>query len=299
MKKTILFMLLAAGSLLAQTAGESGLAFLKLGFGARNIAMGDLGVVSSNDVTSSYYNPALVVNNKNVQVMISHNKLIQGASSELLGVGFTLFDLPFAVALNTTNISDIEVRTKPGPAESSFDVHYFFGSISSGIEIVDNLALGISFKYLYEGLYADEATGWGVDFGVHYKGIIEGLDVGGSLRNLGTMNELRNEKTKLPVDLRVGASYNLPIEQFNSDLAIIGGLQKFTATDDIHNHIGTEIFYDNLFAIRGGYITGYEAKGFTVGAGVFWNNINFDYAFVPYQYGLDNSHTISLMYTFN
>ena len=110
MKKFIVVILLASASLYAQSAGNSGLAFLKLGFGARNIAMGDLGVTGTGDVTSAYYNPALVTKNGNFQVIISHNELIQDTRSELLGAGFRLFDIPFTFALNTTNISGFEVE---------------------------------------------------------------------------------------------------------------------------------------------------------------------------------------------
>ena len=223
MKKFIVVILMAATSVFAQTAGNSGLAFLKLGFGARNIAMGDLGVTGTGDVTSAYYNPALVTKNGNFQVIISHNELIQDTRSELLGAGFRLFDIPFTFALNTTNISGFEVRTKPGPAESTFSVHYFWSSLSTGYQLMENLSVGATFKYIFEGLYSDEATGYGLDFGAHYEGIIEGLNVGASIRNLGSMSKLRNEKTKLPVDFRFGASYFLPVENFKTDVTLVGG----------------------------------------------------------------------------
>ena len=46
-------------SIFSQSAGSSGLSFLKFGFGARNVAMGDAGAAASNDVTSLFYNPAI------------------------------------------------------------------------------------------------------------------------------------------------------------------------------------------------------------------------------------------------
>ena len=44
-----LVLMFISTSLFAQTAGESGVSFLKIGFGARNIALGDVGVVSADD----------------------------------------------------------------------------------------------------------------------------------------------------------------------------------------------------------------------------------------------------------
>jgi len=298
MKKLLLILLITTTAVFAQTAGKSGLSFLKVGFNARNIAMGDFGVATADDVSALYYNPALLADYTSPQLAFTHNNWIQDVATEMLGASFPLFGLPFALGINTTSISDIEVRTRPGEAESTFNAHYFYGSLSTGFYVSDNISAGLTMKYLYESLFSDDATGLGFDFGLRYKDIIDGLDLAASYSNVGSMNSLRNEETKLPDDLRIGAAYNFSLEQIKSDVTVTGGMQKYTATDDTHLHFGAEFYYDNLIALRGGYITGYDSKDITVGLGLFWNNINFDYAFVPFEYGLGDSHIISLMYTF-
>lgn len=298
MKKLLLIFVISSSFIFAQTAGKSGLAFLKLGFGARNIAMGDLGVATANDVTALNYNPALISYFDKSQLLFTHNELIQDSRSELFGASFSLFNLPFAVGINTTTISDIEIRTQPGEAQSTFNVNYFYASLSTGFDVTENLSLGVTAKYLNENLFLAEANGWGFDLGANYKNVIEGLNIGASLRNIGSMNELLREKTELPVDLRIGAAYKFDVKSLESDVTVTGGLQKYTATDDSHIHLGGEFLYKKMFAVRAGYMTGYETKGFTAGLGVFWNSINFDYAFTPYDFDLGSSHTISLMYNF-
>ncbi len=47
MKKILVLIFISAGIISAQSATSSGLSFMKSGFGARNIAMGDLGVVTA------------------------------------------------------------------------------------------------------------------------------------------------------------------------------------------------------------------------------------------------------------
>ncbi|MBL1212793.1 MAG: PorV/PorQ family protein [Ignavibacteriae bacterium] len=298
MKKALGILLILTSVNFAQSAGKSGMAFLKNGFGARNIAMGDLGVTSAKDVTALNYNPALLTNYKSAQVSVTHNEWINDVKSEMIGASFKMFNLPFALGLNTTSISDIEIRTKPGEAESTFNAHYFFGSLSTGFHIVDDLSFGVTFKYLYEGLFTDAATGYGFDFGLSYNTAIEGLIFGGTIRNLGSMNELRAEATKLPVDLRFGGEYTFNVEDINSDITVLSGFQKYLETDDTHIHFGAEILYDKLIAVRAGFMTGYESKGLTAGLGVIWDNVNFDYAFTPFDYGLGSTHTISVAYTF-
>ena len=137
----MLILLITASALFAQTAGKSGLSFLKVGFNARNIAMGDFGVATANDVSALYYNPALLADYTSSQLTFTHNQWIQDVSSEMIGASFPLFGLPFALGVNTTSISDFEMRTKPGDPESTFDVHYFYGSLSTGFYVTDNIWL--------------------------------------------------------------------------------------------------------------------------------------------------------------
>ncbi len=275
-----------------QSAGNSGLSFLKLGFGARNIAMGDAGTAASNDVTSLFYNPAKLAGNENSEIMFMHNQWIQDIRSELLGVKFNFLNLPLALGINVTSINDIEVRTRPGNPEATFNANYSFVSLSTGFNLVNDLSFGATIKFLYEGLYTDESNGLGFDFGLNYKTYIDGLSLSAAIRNLGSMNQLRVEKTQLPNEFRIGPSYqfNLP-----SDFQITAAAEflKYLQAEDTHFNMGAEILYNNLIALRGGYQTGYISKGFTGGVGIRWGNLSFDYAISPFQLGLGSGNSIS------
>jgi len=299
MKKIFVLVLFSFISAFAQSAGNSGLSFLKNGFGARNIALSDFGVVGSSDLTALNYNPALLSNYTSPQLMLSHSQSIQDMATSLLGASFSLWNVPFAIGINSTSIKDIEIRTKPGEPESTFSANYLFGSLSTGFEVYKKLSVGITTKYIYENLYSDESGGWAFDFGLSYSNIIEGLDFGMSLKNIGSLSELRVVETELPKDFRIGFAYGFILNSLPIENNIIGGVQKYLDTDDLHFHVGDEIVYDEFLAVRLGFMTGYDAKGFTAGLGLYWKGINFDYAFTPYSFGLGNAHTISLMYTFN
>ena len=280
-----------------QSAGNSGLSFLKLGFGARNIAMGDAGTAASNDVTSLFYNPAKLAGNDNSEIMLMHNQWIQDIRSELLGVKFNFLNLPLALGINVTSVNDIEVRTKPGNPETTFNANYSFVSLSTGFYIINDLSFGATIKYLYEGLYTDESNGFGFDFGLNYKTNMEGLSFATAIRNLGSMNKLRVEKTQLPNELRIGPSYQLNLP---SDFQITAAAEflKYLQANDSHFNLGAEILYNNLIALRGGYQTGYISKGFTGGVGLKWGNLSFDYAISPFQLGLGSGNSISLNFKF-
>jgi hypothetical protein len=295
-KFLILFFL--SSTLFAQSAGESGLSFLKFGFGARNIAMSDLGVVSAIDLTALNYNPSLLALNNKTQLSFTHNSLFQDLSSEMFGASFSVLGLPIAVGINTTTIANIEVRSKPGEVESVFNAHYFAGSISTAYEIINNFYAGATIKYLYESVFSDAANGLGFDFGISYEGLINGLSLGAAVRNVGSMNELHSQSTKLPTDLRIGAAYNYSISNSKLDFTLLTGFQKYLEQSDSHLHLGGEVVYDKMFSLRIGFASGYDSKSIATGFGIKWKGINLDYAFVPFKYGLGDSHIISFVYTF-
>ena len=298
MKKIILIVAISLASIFPQSAGNSGLSFLKFGFGARNISMGDVGLTLSNDVTSLFYNPANLAGNEESQVMFMHNEWIQDVSSEVIGARSQFLGLPVAIGFNTTSISEIEIRQKPGEPDATFDANYFFGSLSTGFFIAEQLSVGGTVKYLYEGLYTDESTGWGFDLGLNYKTPYKGLTAAAILKNLGSMNALRDESTKLPTEFRVGAAYEFDFAETDFGLIAAGEFQKYTSDDDPHFNFGGEVMYKKVIALRTGYQSGYESRGFTGGIGLSWGNLNFDYAFVPFTLGLGNASLFSLSFKF-
>lgn len=298
MKKLLFFLLALSTFVFAQSAGKTGLAFLKHGFGARNIAMGDFGAAGVNDVSAFNYNPAQLVRSGGSELIFNHNEIITDVRSETFAAGFYLFGIPFAAGINTTSVNDIEIRETPGDPSSTFNAHYFYGSLSTGFYLSDNLSAGFGVKYLYEGMLTYKANGFAVDFGASYTGLIEGLEIGASFRNIGSMDELKSESTKLPGDLRIGAAYGFDVPELKGDVSFVGGYQKYVDTDDNHLHLGGEFSYKKAAALRLGYQFGYESKGITAGAGFYYSGFTFDYAFVPYDYDLGNSHIISIKYNF-
>lgn len=298
MKKFLLLFILASTYIYAQSAGNAGLSFLKFGFGARNIAMGDAGVSASNDLSALFYNPSRLALIEKNEVLIMHSSWIQDVNSELFGIKWNMFGLPWAIGLNYTNISDIEIRTRPGEPDSKFNANYFFGSLSTGFYVWEQLSFGATIRYMYEGLLSDEANGWGFDLGLNYETPFKGLSLSTVIKNIGSMNALRNQETKLPTDFRLGTAYNFSVESTKLDFIAVAEIQKYLDTDDIHFNLGGDIVYDQIFALRVGYQSGYEAKSFTGGIGLMWGNLRFDYTYMPFSLDLGNANLFSLQFKF-
>ncbi len=298
MKKILVLILISSPLLLAQSAGNTGLSFLKFGFGARNIAMGDAGASASNDLSALYYNPARLTSVETNEALFMHSEWIQDVNSEVFGLKWNMFGLPWGVGFNYTSINDIEIRTRPGEPDATFNANYFFGSLSTGFHIIDRLSFGATIKYLYEGLLSDEANGWGFDFGLDYATSIKGLTVSTVIKNIGSMNALRKNETVLPTDFRLGSAYNFKLESAKLDFIVAAEFQKYLDTDNTHFNFGGDVVYNETFAVRAGYQTGYETKGITAGIGLMWGSLRFDYAYMPFSLGLGNANLFSLQFRF-
>ena len=298
MKKILFAILLISSVSFAQSAGNTGMAFLKFGFGARNIALGDAGASASNDLSALYYNPSRLLSFEGNQAMFMHSEWIQDVTSEVGGIKWDMFNLPWAVGFNVTSVDDIEVREKPGEAISTFNANYFFMSLSTGFKVIDDLDFGTTFKYLYEGILSNQSAGYAFDFGLNYITPVQGLTVSTVIRNIGSMNNLAEVGSKLPLDFHLGGAYYYDIQKAKLALVVTSEIQKYIDNDDIHFNNGLEILYNNTFAARIGYQTGYEARGITAGIGVEWGSLRFDYAYQPFSYGLGNANQFSLQFTF-
>lgn len=294
--KKLLFIsvfLLSTPVLFSQSAGGSGLSFLKIGSGARNIALGDNGTVFANDATAIFYSPANLSRGDNSEISFTHNEWIQGVRTEMLAAKFSLFGLKMGFGVNSTRIGEIEVRERPGDALSTFTADFIAISLGTGFKISEKVSAGVVLKYLYEGMFYEDAAGYAVDLSGRYT-VNDALFVTAAIRNLGAMNELKTIATKLPTDIRVGAGYNFAIPQNKLNFSTGLEVQKFLSTDDIHINAGVEAVYDGLLAVRLGYQSLYEAKGLTTGIGIYWNSLAFDYALTPFGQDLGLGHTFSV-----
>ncbi|MBI2427751.1 MAG: PorV/PorQ family protein, partial [Ignavibacteriales bacterium] len=196
-------------------------------------------------------------------------------------------------ALNTS-VGGIEIRTKPGPAEATFDSQNFSLGLSAAYSIDDNIAIGLTGKFLYEKIFVDEASGYGFDIGGLYR-YSDDLSFGASIANIGSMNVLRQQATELPTIVRIGSAYRYPLLE-NISLTGAADIVKTINDDYTHIHIGVESTYDNLLSVRAGYKTGYDQYSVSTGFGVLYGIVRFDYAFVPFTGGFNSTHTFSLSF---
>ncbi|MCX6136564.1 MAG: PorV/PorQ family protein [Ignavibacteriales bacterium] len=294
MKRHILFLFAVFVSTSASAGVGTGLPFLKLGIGARSIAMGESFTAIADDASASFYNPAALTLAQKPSLSLMHKQWIGGVTTAYLGAVLPGETFSYALSINSTGLDGIEERMQPGPATGSFGLHDYAATGTIGYRISDDLSIGLSARFLFEKIYIEESSGYSADIGATYRQSRH-LSFGAAITNIGSMSPLANESTPLPTALRGGAAY---ADELTSTISSVlsGDAIKVFGDDGMRLHVGGEVTYDRLFSLRCGYQFGYEAKGLSAGFGICYGILSFDYAFVPFTESLGDTHTFSLSF---
>ncbi|GMU84989.1 MAG: hypothetical protein AMXMBFR48_02310 [Ignavibacteriales bacterium] len=294
--KKILFVLLLSLSVYGQNAGKTGFATLKLPVGARNASLGNTGVSSSSDVTALFYNPAALNESSSDELFIFHNQWIQGVSSEYFAAKTSFWGLTAAAGVSISSVNNIEIRQIAGEPEGTFNSHAMTVSMGVAFSPAQNWQSGVTIKYLYEDYLADQADGFAFDLGAVYT--LSGLRLSAALSNLGSMNNLKNNPTKLPATFRAGVNKSFAGVFPQFDIAASAELQQQLTSGTFGINAGAELIYDNLVSFRAGTLPLNEANYLTAGLGFHFSGIHVDYGFTPFAEDLGAGHLISLNYRF-
>jgi len=294
-KLLISIFLLVASPLSAQLQNAStGLTFLKLGVGGRAIGMGEAYTALSNDAAGIYYNPAGIATGSADEITFMHKDWIFGTAIEYLGATVHSGAFALGFGLNSTNVDNIEIRQAPGPSLGTFGVHDMAISVTASWRIDTSLSIGATGKFLYEKIYVDESSGAAFDLGAKYE-VNQNIAVAAAISNIGSTSSLASESTTLPSTFRVGVSYSSTTSgEFGYTIAT--DILKVPQDTGTRVHVGAETVYESFLSLRAGYQFGYEAKGYSVGLGIRYGLVEFDYAFVPFLDDLGNTHTFALSF---
>ncbi|MCK4549580.1 MAG: PorV/PorQ family protein [Candidatus Krumholzibacteria bacterium] len=294
--------LLAAALLIMMTAlasagepGSSGFTFLRLGNGARAGGMGEAFTAVADDATSIYWNPAGLAAVEEVELNLTHTEWLMDIRFEQATVANEMWGGVAGLSFTGLYYGSLD-RYGEYPSltpDGTFSPYDLALSLGYARDIIPNLALGAAFKIIYSKIDFKSATGYAFDFGVTHRTKIEGLILAASMLNLGPQASFDKEKFYPPFQLRLGGAYEIRKEALHGGL-ILAADAVFPNDNDVMTHFGLEYSYQRMLMVRLGYKSGYNVQGATMGAGIAWESLRFDYVYMPIDYDLGDAHRISL-----
>jgi len=275
--------------------GSSGFTFLRLGNGARAGGMGEAFTAVADDATSIYWNPAGMASVEQVEMNLTHNEWLMDIRFEQATVVNEMWGGAAGLSFTGLYYGSMD-RYGEFPSltpDGTFSPYDIALSLGYARDVIPNVAFGAAIKMIYSKIDFKSATGYAFDLGVIHKTKIEGLTLAASMLNLGPQASYDVEKFYPPFQLRVGGAYEFRQEVLRGGLILAADV-VFPNDNDAKALFGVEYSYQRLLMLRFGYKSGYEIQGATMGFGVAWKSLRFDYAYMPIDYDMGDAHRFSL-----
>jgi len=278
----------------AQTgnAGATGLAFLKLGVGARAGGMGGAFSAISDDATATFWNPAGLTYSR-AQVAFTHTEWLQDITNEFLAITFPAFRGTLGLSFYTNSVGGIERRLNPSEEPiGTVEANDVALGLSYATSISSSLKAGLTVKYLYEKIFIESAAGYAFDFGLILQPFSNPLQLAVVAQNFGSMDKLRVESINLPKTVRLGISYLFALDGIGGKVLLAADGVKVIETD-FRGSFGAELQFKSQLAVRVGYQTGLSRQAFGGGLGLKMNRYHLDYGFIPFDSNFGDTHRFS------
>lgn len=294
----------------AQGTGRS----LDIQPGARQNGMGAAGVALVDDPTAvTYWNPAGLGFTRQGALENTYAQLVPGLADDV-NYNYITFVRPmegwgaFAAGITFLSYGQSDETDASGTVLGRFGSNEFSPSLSYGTQILPDLAVGATLKFIRIQLAPKANSGVGSTFGLDLGGLYRipaaKVNLGVNVQNLGPSVTFINEDKSDPLsrNVKVGFSWDAYSQDEFSTLLAFDFNQSLVTNDFRTYHGGLEVRYGDQLAGRIGYYSDPlgEIQDLTYGVGVGWKKLTFDFASIPQakDSGLPNVSKLSLGYRF-
>ena len=264
--------------------------YLRMGVGARALAMGGAFTSVADDATAAYWNPAGLVKIEHIEATFMYaanmnvdRNLNYFAYTHWLGVG------GIGVSWLNAGMDDFTMRNSDGGYEGSGDVGDNAIMFSYGFE-VGSLMLGGTAKVLHQDIFGESETGFGIDLGAMFD-LTDNASAGLMIRDIGS----QYGDVDVPYNWRFAGA----VRALDDGLIVSFDVDKVDQVDKFTIHLGAEygmeVHPDYFTYFRAGF-NSVEDQAFTTGLGIGVPYVQFDYAYVTERNSevLGSNHRVSL-----
>ncbi|MFH1864689.1 MAG: PorV/PorQ family protein [Candidatus Eisenbacteria bacterium] len=281
------------------TAGSTYLDVFGIGVGAGPSAMAAY-TAAPGDLWSLTYNPAGLANMDRLEVGVSVIEWFEDTSYNYLGVGMPRGDGGLAIGLAYFDLGGVHVYDSEGTDLNQMAEAYNFGFVGGyGFQMpnVCDMSVGIS-GHLIQGSFDDETgTAIGLNFGVLYALMENQVQLGASVRNLGTKFQFAGDEDEQTMTYAGGISYTTAMDQIPNVGLTVGLDALMPKNRDMAMAMGGEVWVYDMLALRAGYKTGVEMGNLSYGAGFRYSDFQLDYTYTDHE-DFDATHRLSLTVAF-
>jgi len=286
-------------------SNNSGARFLKLGVGARELAMGTAATALTRGINAVYWNPAGLNRMSQSELGITHAEWLVDTRYDFVGFARPSSKGTWAISGTHLGHGQQEGRDENRQKTGSFEASDLAVGLAFAWNLNRRLGLGTHLKFIESRIAGDRAQAIALDAGTQYAlGGRNSPRLGLSVRNLGTTLKFINQKDSLPLTFAAGISQPLLLG------LLLSGEWQYDQPDKKHQLVmGAEYQVFSLIAIRGGYLAPLASTqfiggsgtdnlaGFVGGMGLDLLNYKFDYAFKPVDV-LGETHRFSFSVSF-
>ncbi len=260
-----------------EKVGTFGAQFLKIGAGARGVAMGEAFVAIDGDATCTYWNPAGIASIEGSAVSLNHASWPAELSHEYASYIFSYKFIPGVLGFSATVLQmDPMPETTEYRQEGtgySFDAGSMAFAFTYGRMLTDRFSFGATVKWIHEGLADYSGETFAVDLGTIYDTGFRDIKIGMSFLHMGSGYTLISDgkESPMPVTFKVGTA--MPF--LNSpDHRVLAAAEFNHPPDGAERlNLGGEYVYQKFgpnfeIALRGGYRFNRDVEGLTGGFGI-------------------------------
>jgi len=298
MKKVILmiFIMVFAVLLKAETSGEYGFQMLKISAGAALSAQGGTGAFFSNDAYGFIQNPAAGLLKRKRVISLSQNYWIFDTVINSGAYAYSNRKRSFGFGYRYLDYGKLEDRDDTGTLLGEFHPMDLVLSTNFGYRLTPDHYAGVNVNLLYEKIDTSSSYGFTIDLGYTYLTPIKDMLISAALKHLGKTSEMDKDVIDLPItgELSVVKNFQLVSKNFSTELKAI----KHIDDDEFKAVWGINFEINRTFNLKLGYKFNYDSEDISAGFGINLKKISLDYAYIPFDYEIDDVHIIGLTYRF-
>jgi hypothetical protein len=278
----------------ATHAGTPGFAFLEIPTGARAAAMGGAYASLASGAEAIFWNPAGLELSHGIQLAGGHSELYQNLRHDYFSLSGRLFGGGIATSVRALYTEPIEERDDLGNLIGSFGAHDLELALGYARSVGGGISWGASAQVLRERISNLGATTYAFNLGAAWEPeAVPGLRASASALNMGpaaryTIDDTQGEPVPLPTALQTGVAYRLSAgTRFQVNTALEARVSR--GRDPV-TLIGAELADRGGAALRLGVRVNDSASTMSFGAGYAFPSLRLDYAFVPMNSDLGDTH---------